>query len=63
MIVKVLEQQGVTAEQLAEGRDSLENELIESQRNRFYAAYMTKVRERLRDRININAETLTMLLG
>jgi hypothetical protein len=37
--------------------------LIDAQRNRFYGAYMTKVRERVRDRIQINAETLTQLLG
>lgn len=63
VVVKVLEKQEVTAQQVAEGRESLKEELLQAQRNRFYGAYMTKVRERLRDRIQINADTLTQLLG
>ena len=63
VIVKVLEKKDVTAEELSAGRQALKDELLEAQRNRFYGAYMTKVRDRLRDRIEINAETLTQLLG
>jgi len=62
-IVKVLEKEDVTADALGEGREALANELLDTRRNRFYAAYMTKVRERLRDRIQINADTLTQVLG
>jgi peptidyl-prolyl cis-trans isomerase D len=63
VIVKVLEKKSVTDEELASGRQALKDELLSTQRNRFYAAYMTKVRERLRDRIDINTEVLTQLLG
>ena len=63
VIVKVLEKKDVTADELSAGRQALKDELIEMQRNRFYGAYMTKVRDRLRDRIEINSETLTQLLG
>jgi hypothetical protein len=53
----------VTAEELAAGRQALKDEMLDGQRNRFYVAYMTKVRERLRDKIQINPETLAQLLG
>jgi peptidyl-prolyl cis-trans isomerase D len=63
VVVKLLEKKDVTPEELAAGRTTLKDELLQSQRNRFYGAYMTKVRERLRDRIQINGETLRQLLG
>jgi peptidyl-prolyl cis-trans isomerase D len=63
VIVKVLEKKAVTSEELTSGRQALKDELLDTQRNRFYGAYMTKVRERVRDRIRINSETLAQLLG
>ncbi len=63
VVVKVVEKKEVTAEELAEGRTALKDELLDMHRNRFYGAYMTKVRDRQRDRININTETLSQLLG
>jgi peptidyl-prolyl cis-trans isomerase D len=63
LVVKVIEKKDVTPEELASGRTALKDELLQSQRNRFYGAYMTKVRDRLRDRIQINGETLKQLLG
>ena len=65
VIVKVLEKKAVTPEEIATGRDALKNELLSAQRNRFYGSYMSKVRKRLQDeqRININAEVLTQMLG
>ena len=63
VIVKVLDKQGVTDEELAKGRQAVRDELLDTQRNRFYGAYMTKVRDRVRDRIRINTETLAQLLG
>jgi peptidyl-prolyl cis-trans isomerase D len=63
VVVKVIEKKDVTAEEIAAGRDQLKTEMLEMQRNRFYGAYMTKVRDRLRDRIQLNAETLTQLMG
>jgi peptidyl-prolyl cis-trans isomerase D len=63
VIVKVVEKKAVTDQELAAGRQALKDELLEAQRNRFYSAYMTKVRDRLRDRIEVNTQTLAELLG
>lgn len=63
VIVKVLEKQSVAEEELAKGRQALKEEMLASERDRFYVNYMEKVRERARDRIRINAETLAQLLG
>ena len=63
VIVKVLEKTTVSDEELAKGRSALKDEMLASQRERFYMNYMNKVQERLRDRIQINAETLAQLLG
>jgi parvulin-like peptidyl-prolyl isomerase len=65
VLVKVIERRGVTPEELAEGKPALKTELLNQQRNRFYASYMTKVRDRLNDaqRININTQTLAQLVG
>ena len=63
VVVKVLDKKAVTDEELAAGRQAMKDELLQAQRNRFYAAYMTKVRDRERDKIHINAETLAQLLG
>jgi hypothetical protein len=63
VVVKVLEKKAVTNEELAAGRQALKDEMLDAQRNRFYVAYMTKVRDRLRDKIQINPETLAQLLG
>jgi hypothetical protein len=63
VVVKVLEKKAVTDDELAAGRQATKDELLRAQRDRFYAAYMTKVRDRVRDKIQINAETLAQLLG
>jgi peptidyl-prolyl cis-trans isomerase D len=63
VVVKVVEKKEVTADEISAGRAALKDELLDMHRNRFYGAYMTKVRDRQRDRININSETLAQLLG
>lgn len=65
VVVKVLEKKTVTPDEIAAGRESLKDELLSAHRNRFYGSYMSKVRKRLQDeqRININAEVLTQMLG
>ena len=65
VVVKVLEKKAVTPEELTKGRDALKDELLSMHRNRFYGSYMSKVRKRLQDeqRININTEVLTQMLG
>lgn len=60
LIVKVLERKDVTPAELASGKRGIRDELLNQQRNRFYAAYMTKARERMK--INVNRETLAQVL-
>jgi peptidyl-prolyl cis-trans isomerase D len=61
VIVKVLEKKSPTPNELKTGRDSIKNELLNQQRNRFYAAYMTKARERMT--IQSNPQVLAQLIG
>jgi peptidyl-prolyl cis-trans isomerase D len=58
-IVKVVEKKDVTASDLTAARNSLRDELLNERRNRFYAAYMTKAREKMK--ININRGVLQQL--
>jgi parvulin-like peptidyl-prolyl isomerase len=60
LIVKVLERKDVTPEELKTGKQTVRDELLNERRNRFYAAYMTKARERMK--IDINRETLAQVL-
>jgi peptidyl-prolyl cis-trans isomerase SurA len=60
-IVKVLERQDPKPEELASGRDTLKTQLLNERRNRFYAAYMTKARDRMK--VNINQAVLSQLLA
>jgi peptidyl-prolyl cis-trans isomerase D len=61
VIVKVLEREEPSPDQLAEGRQQLKDELINQRKNQFYAAYMNKARERMR--IDINRGVLAALVG
>ena len=60
-VIKVLERQDPKTEELATGREALKNELLDQRRNQFYAAYMTKARDKMNVRVN-NA-VLAQLLG
>ncbi len=60
VIVKVLERKAPTAEELATGREALRTELLNERRNRFYAAYMTKARDRMK--VTINRELIAQLV-
>jgi peptidyl-prolyl cis-trans isomerase D len=60
VIVKVVERKAPTAEELATGREALRTELLNERRNRFYAAYMTKARERMK--VTINRELIAQLV-
>jgi len=51
-IVKVLEKKEPTAAELASAKESLKNELLTDRKNRFYATYMNKARQRMNIRIN-----------
>ena len=61
VIVKVLEKKEVTPEELAKGKDEVREQLLNERRNRFYASYMTKAREKMN--ININRETLAQVVA
>jgi peptidyl-prolyl cis-trans isomerase D len=52
VVVQVLERKDVTATELAAGRESLRQELLADRRNRFFSAYMTKAKQRMRIEIN-----------
>jgi len=60
VIVKVVERKEPTAEELASGRETLRTELVNERRNRFYAAYMTKARDRMT--VTINRELIAQLV-
>ena len=51
-IVKVLEKKEPTASELASAKESLRNEMLTERKNRFYASYMNKARQRMNIRIN-----------
>jgi peptidyl-prolyl cis-trans isomerase D len=52
VVVKVVERKAPTAQEIADGRQQLKDELVNERRGRFFAAYMAKARERMDVRIN-----------
>jgi hypothetical protein len=52
VVVKVLERQDPSADEIAKGKQQMKDELTNERRGRFYASYMTKARERMNIRIN-----------
>ena len=46
-IVRLVEREDVTPEQIAEASDAIRGELLQSRRNAFYSAYMSRVQEQL----------------
>ena len=61
VIVKVLERQDPPAGDVATGKASLKTELVNERRNRFYASYMNKARERMK--VNVNRELIAQLVA
>ena len=61
VIVKVLEKQSPTADELKNGRDAVKNELLNQQKQRFYGSYMTKARERMN--IKSNPAVIAQVVG
>lgn len=55
-IVKVLEKQEVTPEEWASSKDRFREELLNDRRNRFFAAYMGKAKQKMK--ISVNRESL-----
>ncbi|HTM26091.1 MAG TPA: peptidylprolyl isomerase [Vicinamibacterales bacterium] len=60
-IVKVLERQDAKPEELAKQKDTLRSELLNDRKQKFFSAYMTKARQRMK--ININRETIAQIVG
>lgn len=56
VIVRVVEREDVTPEQVAEGVKTLRDELVGERRNRFFSSYMVKAKQRMK--IEINREVL-----
>ena len=61
MVVKVLEKKETTPAELAAAKDALKTELLNDRKNRFYAAYMAKARQRMN--IRINRETISQVVA
>jgi peptidyl-prolyl cis-trans isomerase D len=60
-IIRVVEKQPVTAEQIASGRDALREELVNQRQERFFSAYMQKAKSALK--INLRPDTLARVVG
>lgn len=60
-VVKVLERQEPTEEEVTTGRQTLRNELLNQRKNQFYASYMNKARERIQ--IDVNNAVLAQIMG
>jgi peptidyl-prolyl cis-trans isomerase D len=61
VIVKVIEKQSPSADELKTGRDTVKRELLNQQKQRFYASYMTKARERMN--IRSNPQVIAQVVG
>jgi peptidyl-prolyl cis-trans isomerase D len=61
VVLKVLEKQAPKAEEMAKAKDTLKDELLNDRRNRFYASYMNKAREKMT--VTTNPQVLAQLIG
>ncbi|MFP5378576.1 MAG: peptidyl-prolyl cis-trans isomerase [Vicinamibacteria bacterium] len=60
-IVRVAAREDVTEAQIAEGRDTLRQELTEARRDRFFSAYMTKAKTTMA--IAVREDTMARVVG
>jgi peptidyl-prolyl cis-trans isomerase D len=60
-VVKVLEKQETTPEQLALAKDKFREELLTDRRNRFFSAYMVKAKQKMK--IDVNREALQRVVS
>jgi len=61
VIVKMLERQDPAPADLVSGRSTLKTELLNENRGRFYTAYMTKARDKMK--VNVNRELIAQLVA
>jgi hypothetical protein len=59
--VKMLERQDPAPTDIVSGKATVKTELLNDRRNRFYASYMNKARERMK--VNINRELIAQLVA
>jgi peptidyl-prolyl cis-trans isomerase D len=60
-IIKVLEKQEVTPQELTANRGKFREDLLADRRNRFFASYMSKAKQKMR--IEVNQEAVQRLVG
>jgi peptidyl-prolyl cis-trans isomerase D len=60
-VIKVLEKQEVTPTELAANKDRFREELLTDRRNRFFSAYMSKAKQKMR--IEVNQDALQRVVG
>ena len=60
-VIKVLEKQEVSPQELAANKQKFRDDLLADRRNRFFAAYMTKAKQKMR--IEVNREAVQRLVG
>ncbi|HEX3703888.1 MAG TPA: peptidyl-prolyl cis-trans isomerase [Vicinamibacterales bacterium] len=60
-VIKVLEKQEVTPEQLAAARDKFRDDMLTDRRNRFFGAYMAKAKQKMK--IEVNREALQRVVS
>jgi peptidyl-prolyl cis-trans isomerase D len=60
-IVRVVEKEDVTPEQIAAGRDQLREELVNQRRDQFFSAYMQKAKQSMQ--IEIRQDVLARVVG
>jgi peptidyl-prolyl cis-trans isomerase D len=61
VIVKVIERQDPAPSDIGSAKATLKTELLNEQRNRFYASYMSKAREKMK--VNVNRELLAQIVA
>ena len=61
VIVRVVEKEDVTPDQVASGRDQLRDELVNQRRDQFFSAYMQNAKKNLK--IEIRQDTLARVVG
>jgi parvulin-like peptidyl-prolyl isomerase len=60
-VIKVLNKQEVSPQELAANKQKFRDDLLADRRNRFFAAYMTKAKQKMR--IEVNREAVQRLVG
>ncbi len=60
-VIRVVEKEDVTPEQLAAGRDQLREELLNQRRDQFFSGYMQNAKKNLK--IELKPETLAQVVG